>query len=90
MIYNGDKQRLDKKIKDVENKIPDVSRLVIKIGFNTKIGEVENKILNVSTLVTNTDFDTKIGWVEKKFLIRVNILPLLKLVNFPVKYSMPN
>ena len=65
MKYNGDKQRLDKKIKDIENKIPNVSRLVIKIGFNTKIGEVENKILNVSTLVTNTDFDTKIGWVEK-------------------------
>ena len=35
---------LDIDIGEVENKIPDVSGLVITAVLNTKIGEVENKI----------------------------------------------
>ena len=31
----------DLKVRDVGNKIPDVSRLVTNIAFNTKIGKVE-------------------------------------------------
>ena len=51
---NADKQDLDNKIKDVENKIPEVSGLVTNTAFNTKIGEVENKRADVRKIVTNT------------------------------------
>ena len=51
---NADKQDLDNKIKDVENKIPEVSGLATNTAFNTKIGEVENKRADVSKVVTNT------------------------------------
>ena len=44
MKYNGDKQGLDKKIEDVENKIPYVSKLVTNTAFHAKIEEVENKM----------------------------------------------
>ena len=53
-------------MEDLENKIPDVSKLVTNIAFNSKIGEIENKIPGVSKLVTNSAFDTKIVEVENK------------------------
>ena len=63
---NTDKQYLEKRIKDVENEIPNVSDSVTISVFNTKIGEVENKITVVSNLVTTNVLDTKIKEVEKK------------------------
>ena len=42
---------MNKKISEVENKIPNVSSLVTTAVLNTKIGEVENKIPDVSSLV---------------------------------------
>ena len=59
--YNTDKQDLDEKIEDVENKIRDVIGLDNSTAFNTKTKEVENKIIDVYRLATNTAFDTKIG-----------------------------
>ena len=40
---NLDKQSLNRKIKDVENKIPDVSGLVTNTAFNTKVAELGKK-----------------------------------------------
>ena len=37
---------LNKKVNEVENKIPDTSSLVTTNVLNKKINEVENKILN--------------------------------------------
>ena len=39
--YNTGKQYLEKKIRDVHKKIPDMSGLVTTIVLNTKISEVE-------------------------------------------------
>ena len=55
-----------KKIEDSENKIPDVSKLVINIVLNPIIGETKIKIPGVSKLVTSTPLITKIAEVEDK------------------------
>ena len=77
-------------IGDVENKIPDISRLGTNTGFDAKSGEVEDKIPDISGLGTHTAFITKTGEVEKKFLIMLNILPLANSINSSVKKSMQN
>ena len=41
--YNTDRQNLEKNIREVENKIPDISGLVTTTGLTAKIGEVERK-----------------------------------------------
>ena len=56
--YNTDKQNLEKKIGDADQKIPDTSGLVTTTVLNTKVNEVENK-----------------------FLIMINMLLLLNLIN---------
>ena len=71
--YNTDKQYLEKRIKDVENEIPNVSGLVTISVFNTKIGEVENKITVVSNLVIINVLDTKIKEVEKKIPVVMDL-----------------
>ena len=84
-------------------KILDIGELVTKTAFITKIGEVENKILDVSRLanetafnkspevsglVTNTVINIKIGEIEKKdFLVMLNKLLLMNLIDVLVKYS---
>ena len=57
---------MDKRIEDVENKIPDASSLVATAVLNTKIGEVENKIPDISALVTTVVVNKKIGEAENK------------------------
>ena len=64
--YNTDKQNLEKTIGDVDEKIPDVSGLVITTVLNAKIGEVENKIPDTGGLMTTTVLDTKTGDVYNK------------------------
>ena len=59
--YNTDKQNSEKKIGNVDKKIPDTSRLLTTTVLNTKINEVENKISNTSNLVTSTVLNTKIS-----------------------------
>ena len=41
--YNTDKQNLEKKIEDVDEKIPGVSDLVTTTVFNTEIIKFDNK-----------------------------------------------
>ena len=48
MCKTQTKKLLAKKVKEAENKMPDVSKLVTNSASNTKIGEVENKILDAS------------------------------------------
>ena len=67
MCKTQTKKLLAKKVKEAENKMQDVSKLVTNSALNTKIGEVENKIiLDASKLVTNGASDAKIGNVENK------------------------
>ena len=64
--YNTDKQYLEKKIGDIDKKIPDTSGLMTATVLNTKISEAENEILNTSSLVTTTVLNTKISEVGNK------------------------
>ena len=59
---------MDKKIGDINKKIPDISALVTTTVLNTKISEVENKILDTRGLVITTVDNTKIGEAKNKIL----------------------
>ena len=60
-VYDSDEQGLEKKIKDVDKKIPNTSELVKKTDNNTKSAVIENKIPCVPRLVT-TAAPMKRGW----------------------------
>ena len=59
------------KITELENKIPDVSNLAIKIASTA----VENKILSVSNLVKKTDYKIKLK-INLIIIIMTNTLIL--------------
>ena len=48
---------LNTKISEFQNKIPDISNLVIATVFNTKISEVENKIPDHAEYITTEEFN---------------------------------
>ena len=54
---------LNTKIKEVKNKIPNITNLATTTATLTAL---ENKIHSVSNLVKKTDFNTKNNEVEKK------------------------
>ena len=75
------KTEYNAKIKNIEDKIPDISNLATKSNLNTKINEmpsivglattsalaaVENKIPSIINLVKKTDYNMKITEIEKK------------------------
>ena len=67
---------LNRKISDVENKMPDASDLVTTTFFNRKIIEAENKIPSGNGLVKKTSYGAKIKYIEKKnslLLIIINL-----------------
>ena len=64
--YITDKQNLEKKIGEVDKKIPYTSGLVTIIDLNTKISEVESKIPDTSRLGTKHFINTKSSEVENK------------------------
>ena len=54
MLHNyTDKSDLEKKIHDVDKKVPDTSGLVKKSDYNAKISEIENIVPSISGLATN-------------------------------------
>ena len=59
---------MEKKIGDVDKKIPDTSGLVPTTVLNTKFIEAEIKIQNTSNLVITTALNTKIYEAENKIL----------------------
>ena len=46
------KTEYDAKIKNIEDKIPDISNLATKSNLNTKINEVKNEIPSITGLAT--------------------------------------
>ena len=77
----------------------DTHNLVTNTAFNTKTVEVEHKKQIPDILIKFQILGDylvifflikKIEEGEKKFLIMLNILPLLSLINFLVKYLMKN
>lgn len=62
--------------------------MVTNTALNAYIEEVENNIPDVSGLVTNNALIQKSEKLITKFLIMLNALPLLYLINFLVKHLM--
>ena len=73
------KTEYNAKIKNIENKIPDITNLATKAILNTKINEVKANIPSINGLVTTSaltavenkiakkpDYDTKVNEIEKK------------------------
>ena len=50
--YDADKSYLEKKISDVDKKIPDTSGLTKKTDFNAKITDIESKTPNINGQAT--------------------------------------
>ena len=46
------------KIKNIEDKIPDITNLATKATHNAKINEVKDKILSITNLATTTALTT--------------------------------
>ena len=51
--YNTDKSYLEKKIRDADKKIPNISEVIRKVDNNAKINEIENKLPSTAGLATN-------------------------------------
>ena len=51
--YNTDKSYLEKKIRDADKKISNISEVIRKVDNNTKINEIENKLPSTAGLATN-------------------------------------
>ena len=58
-VYNA-------KIKDIEDKIPDVTNIVTITTLNAKINEAKNEILSITNLATSTALNAKIKEVKNK------------------------
>ena len=66
------------KIKNIEDKIPDITNLPTT---TTALTAVENKIPNVSTLVKKTDYITKLVKLKIKLLLIMIMINILLLKN---------
>ena len=78
--YENDGADLEKKISDVDKKIPDISNLVKKTDLNAKITEVESKIPSISGLATSSTLTA----VKNKI---VDVSGLVKKTDFNTKVT---
>ena len=67
VVRNGvvKKDAYSAKIKNVEDKIPDVTNLANNTTLNAKINEVKNEIPSITNLATNAALNAKINEVKK-------------------------
>ena len=49
------------KIKNIEDKIPDITNLAVNTTLNAKINEVKNEIPSITNLATTTALNAKIN-----------------------------
>ena len=58
-VYSG-------KIKNIEDKIPDITDLANNASLNSKINEVKREKFNITNLATNSSFNAKINEAKGK------------------------
>ena len=75
---------LNRKISEVEIKIPNTSNLVTKTVLNTKISEVENKIPDNSKYITTQEFNKL---TAKNFAARLKQADLVNKTDFDDKLT---
>ena len=61
-VYNA-------KIKNIEDKISDITNLGSNTNLNTEINEAKNEIPGVTNLATNSSLNAKINEVKVKYLV---------------------
>ena len=66
-VYNA-------KIKNIEDKIPDITNLATNTTLNVKINEVKNEIPSISNVATNSGHNAKINGVKGKILKIINLV----------------
>ena len=75
---------MNRKINEVENKIPDISGLVTTNVLNSKISEVENKIPNHAKYISTQEFNKL---TAKYFTARLKEADLASKTNFVNKLA---
>ena len=78
------KTEYNAKIKDIEDKIPDITNLATNAALNTKINEVKGKIPSITNLATTTTTTTVLIVVENKI---PNVSNLVKKTNYNTKIN---
>ena len=56
----------DTKIKDIEDKIPDITNLANNITINAKINEIKNEIPRITNLATTAALNAKVYEVKNR------------------------
>ena len=85
-VVKNDVIKRDAKIKNIEDKIPDITNLATTTTLNAKINEVKNKILNITDLATTADLtavENKIRNVSN--LVKKKLTTTQKLVKLKMK-----
>ena len=75
------------KIKNIEDKIPDITNLTTKTTFNDKTNEVKNEIASITNLATTNALNVKINDVKNKI---PNITNLATTALTAVEKKIPN
>ena len=78
-VYNA-------KIKDIEDKIPDLTTLASNTNLNAKVNEVKNKIPSIINLATNAFLNAKTNEIKGEILALLTQLQLLLLLLLKIKY----
>ena len=65
-VYNA-------KIKNIEDKIPDITNLATNNALNGKINDAKGKVLSITNSVTNASLNVKINEVKNKILHITNL-----------------
>ena len=72
-IYNA-------KIKDIEDKIPDITKVATNTTLNAKINEIKNEIPSIINLAATAAFNAKINEVKNKIPNITNVTTTTSLV----------
>ena len=70
-------------VKNIEDKIPDITNLATNTTYNARLNEVKNKIPNSTNFATTAALNSKTNEVQNKLL---TLLLLLLLLLLKIKY----
>ena len=82
------KDASDAKIKNIEDKIPDITNLATNTALNARISEVIKEIHIIANLATATALNATISEVKSKRLNTTNLITTLFLLLLKTKYLM--
>ena len=74
------------KIKNIENKLPDITDLATNTILNAKLNEVKNEIPGITSLAATAALISKTNEVKSKIPNISTYLPLLHLLLLKIKY----